>query len=59
MYSEASKRAVDKYNKSAYSTRVVRIKKSDTKYVDEAIKKSGLSFNQYVNTAIFEKIERS
>ena len=55
-YTEAKKRAVEKYNAKSYERLTVRIRKDKIEELREALKNR--SINGFINDAIWEKIER-
>lgn len=57
-YTQASNKAVQKYNKKAYDDLRIRVKKGKGDIIKAHAKKQGESLNSFVVRAIDETIER-
>ena len=57
-YTEARRRANEKYNKEAYEEIKVRVKKGDKENIKAHAEKTGESVNAFIGRAITETIER-
>lgn len=57
-YNEAQKKAVAKYNAKAYDELKIRVLKGKKQDIQDFARDKGKSLNEFVNTAIDEKIER-
>lgn len=51
-YTQASNKAVQKYNKSNYDDLRIRVKKGEAEKIKEHAKSKGLSLNSYINKLI-------
>lgn len=47
-YTQATNKAVQKYNKKAYDTTILRVKKGKLEEIKEHAKKQGMSLNGYI-----------
>ncbi len=56
-YNEAQKRATAKYQKKAYETILLRVKKGEKEIITEQAEKKGLSVNSYIIGLIKKDIE--
>ena len=57
-YTQASNKAVQKYNKKTYDDLRIRVKKGEGDIIKAHAKKQGESLNRFVVRAIDETIER-
>lgn len=56
-YSDATRKAVNKYNKKAYSVITLRVKKGEEVRVKERAEALGLSVNKYISELIDKDIK--
>jgi len=60
MYSEAQRKATNKYNKKAYETILLRLRRDgaiNRDSITEAAAAAGLSVNEFITEAIKEKMK--
>lgn len=59
MYSQSQNRATQKYVKNNYDRLAITVKKGEKEQIRSAAEKAGMSINEFVNNAIYEKIKGS
>lgn len=57
-YSEKKLKDVEKYNAENYDRLTFRMKKEESKTIREAAAAAGMSINNYIYTAVMEKLNK-